>query len=65
MNKHLGKTLTVDIQVDSQVINTPADLAKRQQETQQKAAENAVFSDPVVQQMIQTFDATVIEESIH
>lgn len=64
-SKQLGKQLSVKIDIDPLVEKTPANLAKGRQQTQQQAAEQAIYSDPVVQQMIQTFDATVIKSSIN
>ena len=65
VSRYLGRKMTVEITIDQEVTETPAAIAKRQQETQQQIAEQAIFSDPIVQQMIQTFDATVIKESIN
>ncbi len=65
LNAHFGTAIRVEIKIDPQVHETPATMARRQQETQQKTAEQAIFSDPIVQQMIQTFDATVIKTSIN
>lgn len=63
--QYYGRTLSVDIIIDAATQETPAHLNKRQQESQQQAAEKAILSDPVVQHVIQTFGATVIKESIH
>jgi DNA polymerase III subunit gamma/tau len=65
VSKYYGRAIAVAINVDDNAQETPATLSKRQQESQQQAAEQAIFSDPVVQHMIQNFDATVIKESIH
>jgi len=63
--KYYGRSINVTITLNADATETPAELTKRRQESQQQAAEQAIFSDPVVQQMIQHFDATVIKESIH
>lgn len=65
LNKHYGRDITLEITIDNQVQETPAQIAQRQHESQQQAAEQAILSDPVVQHMIQNFDATVIKDSIH
>lgn len=65
ISKYSARAIAVDITLDAHNQETPADLTKRQQESQQQAAEQAIFSDPVVQHMIQNFDATVIKDSIH
>lgn len=65
VSKYYGQAMQVDIVLETHTQETPADTAKRQQESQQQAAEQAIFSDPVVQHMIQNFDAKVIKESIH
>lgn len=64
ISRYYGRAITVEINLETHVTETPANLAQRQQEAQQRAAEKSIFSDPVVQQMMQTFDATVIKESI-
>lgn len=64
-SNHFGRDIQVDITLDANTQDTPADISKRQQESQQQAAEQAIFGDPVVQHMIQHFDAVVIKESIH
>lgn len=63
--QYYGRNLKVEITVDETVQATPANLARYDQEIQQKAAEKVIFSDPVVQHMIQNFDATVIKASVH
>jgi DNA polymerase-3 subunit gamma/tau len=65
VSKHYGRGIAVEITIDSQVQDTPAQLTRRRHESQQQAAEQVIFSDPVVQHMIQNFDATVIKDSIH
>ncbi len=65
VTQYYGYDLKVEIIFDETVQETPANFARRQQETQQQAAEKVIFSDPVVQHMIQNFDATVIKASIH
>ena len=64
ISKYYGRPMTVTITIGTDIKETPADLARRQQESQQQAAEQAILSDPVVQDMIQHFDASVIKESI-
>ena len=64
ISKYYGRPMTVTITIGTDIKETPADLARRQQESQQQAAEQAILSDPVVQHMIQHFDASVIKESI-
>ena len=65
VSKYYNRAMAVDITVDANIQETPADLARRQQESQQQAAESAILSDPVVQHIIQNFDATVVKASIH
>lgn len=65
VSQYYGRPIAVAINLDDKVQTTPANLSKQQQESQQQAAEQAIFSDPVVQHMIQNFGATVIKESIH
>jgi DNA polymerase III subunit gamma/tau len=65
VSKYYGRPMTVVISLGTEINETPADLARRQQESQQQAAEQAILSDPVVQHVIQNFDASVIKASIH
>ena len=63
-NQQFNKTVHITVTIDPQTQETPASLTRREQETQQQTAEQTIFSDPIVQQMIQTFDATVIKTSV-
>lgn len=65
VSKHYGRPITITVAIDTQIQETPADIARRQQESQQQAAEHAILSDPVVRHMMQTFDASVIKDSIY
>ena len=65
VSKYYNRDIALEITIDTQVQDTPAQIAQRQHESQQQAAEQAILSDPVVQHMIQNFDATLIKDSIH
>jgi DNA polymerase III subunit gamma/tau len=65
ISHYYGRPIAVAIQVNAHQQDTPADLCKRRQESQQQAAEQAILSDPVVQHMMQHFDATLVKDSIY
>lgn len=64
LTQHFGRPFTVEITVDVNTQGSPADLVIQQQELQQQAAEQVILRDPLVQQMMQTFDATIIKASM-
>ncbi len=60
----LGRSLKVRFEKREKIGETPADVALREREQQQQAAERALGEDPFVQSLIRDFDARVIPESI-
>ncbi|MDP1574058.1 MAG: DNA polymerase III subunit gamma/tau [Coxiellaceae bacterium] len=63
--KVLGTTIRVTIIVDANAsLETPAVSAGRLKETRQQSAKKAISADPTVQRIVNTFGATVIENSI-
>lgn len=68
LNQTLGRddvqvTITIAKSGDSPS-NTPAQQAVKQTEQRQQQAEQRISEDPTVQRIMQTFDATVIKDSI-
>lgn len=59
---HVQRKLEITV-TESEVLS-PATLQKKQQEKQQQAAFNTVAQDPVVQKILQTFNATIAPENI-
>ena len=64
LTQHFSRPMLVNIELNKAVGDTPAKLAKRKEADRLAAAENALLSDPKVQGIMKTFDATVVEGSI-
>ncbi|WP_028239416.1 DNA polymerase III subunit gamma/tau [Stutzerimonas azotifigens] len=64
LNQYHGRplTLTIDLQAPEQ--ETPAQAAARKRRERQRAAEQSIMSDPVVQQLMEQFAAVVREDTI-
>ena len=60
----LGRDVKVKFERDNGGAQSPAEQRVRADRLRQQAAENAVRADPVVQSLIETFDARVIPESV-
>ncbi len=61
----LNKPMMVSIDVEPSDRNaTPAGLAEQERRNQKQQAEHALLADSAVQRLMQTFDATLIKESI-
>ncbi len=64
LNKQFNKTMKVTVDIAKGNVNTPASLAQQEKEDKLNAAERAIYNDKHVQNIMQTFDATVIKDSI-
>lgn len=65
LGKALGHAVTLRFEkATTAPLSTPADIARVRKDANQKAAEDALHADPVVQGMIRDFGARVIPESI-
>lgn len=64
LNQHLGRNLKLRIELLRPEQETPAQAAARQRAERQRQAEQSIHDDPLVQQMIQQFGATVRADSI-
>ena len=60
----LGARVKVKFERDTGEAQSPADLHARNEHARRQAAEDALRSDPVVQSLIDTFDARVIAGSV-
>ena len=59
----LGHAVSITVQLGS-VTDTPAKRITTQQQERQQAAEAEIMNDPLVQQLIREFDATIVPGSI-
>ncbi|TXH92799.1 MAG: DNA polymerase III subunit gamma/tau [Pseudomonas sp.] len=64
LNQHLGRNLKLRIELLRPEQETPAQAAARLRAERQQQAEQAIQADPLVQQMIQQFGATIRADSI-
>ena len=64
LNQYHGRTITLDIELHKPQQETPAQAAERRRNERQRAAEQAIQSDPLVRQLIEQFAAVIREGSI-
>ena len=64
MNQHLGRNLKLRIELVRPEQETPAQAASRKRAERQRQAEQSIHDDPLVQQMIQQFGASIRADSI-
>lgn len=64
LSEHLGRPVTVVIELDDVVGDTPAAVAQRHRQERQEQAVASVEQDEFVREVIDVFDATLIESSI-
>ncbi len=64
LNQHLGRTLKLSIELIRPEQETPAQAAARKRADRQREAEQSIDGDPLIQQMIRQFGATVRQDSI-
>lgn len=64
LKTHLGDGMKVDIRIDNPVAETPAQRKVRLNAERQQQAEHAIRTDPVVEELVSTFDATIAGSSI-
>lgn len=64
LNQHLQRTLKVTIELIKPEQETPAQAAARLRAERQRLAEESIYADPLVQHMIQQFDAAVRDDTI-
>ncbi|MEK2610397.1 DNA polymerase III subunit gamma/tau [Pseudomonas shirazensis] len=64
LNQHLGRTLQLSIELIRPEQETPAQAAARKRSERQHDAEVSIEQDPLIQQMIRQFGATVRQDTI-
>jgi len=64
IKKQLGENVTLDILLEDSENETPAEANARMERERQKAAESSVKNDPAVQTLLDTFNATIDQDSI-
>ncbi|WP_028693794.1 DNA polymerase III subunit gamma/tau [Pseudomonas cremoricolorata] len=64
LNQHFGRTLSLTIELIRPEQETPAQAASRKRAERQREAEVAIEQDPLIQQMVQRFGATVRQDTI-
>ncbi|MFJ4430147.1 DNA polymerase III subunit gamma/tau [Pseudomonas sp. NPDC089395] len=64
LNQHLGRTLNLRIELIRPEQETPAQAAARKRAERQQDAVSAIEQDPLIQQMIKQFGATVRQDTI-
>ncbi|OGO90112.1 MAG: DNA polymerase III, subunit gamma and tau [Coxiella sp. RIFCSPHIGHO2_12_FULL_42_15] len=64
LSDYLQRPMRIAIKFGDQEQQTPAELTQQQHEQRQQAAKRQFAQDPKIQQLMQAFDATLIEESI-
>jgi DNA polymerase-3 subunit gamma/tau len=64
LSEELGKPVEVKIRLSEPAVETPVQSVEREKSDKQKQAEQAIKNDPDVQDLIDQFDATLVEDSI-
>lgn len=64
LSQYFKKSMKVIIDIAESNIETPASLAQKEKENRISEAEHAIYDDEKVKQIIQTFDATIVKDSI-
>lgn len=64
LEKHFGRSLSLEIQLDEPSSETPKARAEKQKRARQEQAIAAIESDPFVREVCDLFDATIDESTI-
>lgn len=64
LRSFFGDAIDLRIESGNPGANTPAAYEERQRQARQAAAEEAIRQDPIVQSIVERFEARVVEESI-
>ena len=64
LSEHFGRPMQLSIELDEVAGETPAATARRQRQERQEQAVASVEQDVFVREVIDVFDATLIESSI-
>jgi DNA polymerase-3 subunit gamma/tau len=64
LEEHFARRLRIDFVLGQPTGQTPAELEDRARQARQEAAVQAIDRDPFVRELVESFDARVVEESI-
>ena len=64
LSQHFGHPLSLRVDIGDDVADTPAAQTQRERQARQQEAETSIQNDPIVQQLVREFGATVIPDSI-
>lgn len=64
LTEHFKRPLKANIEFSAAKTTTPAEITEQQQQRKFESAKESIQTDPKVQQLMQTFDATLVEDSI-
>jgi DNA polymerase-3 subunit gamma/tau len=64
LEEHFGRRLRIEFALGQPTGQTPAELEDRALQVRQEAAVQAIDQDPFVRELVENFDARVIDESI-
>ena len=62
--EHFGRRVRLDFTLGEATGNTPAERADQERQLRQRGAIEAIDRDPFVRELVENFDARVIDESI-
>ena len=64
LEEHFARRLKIDFAIGQPTGQTPAELADRERQLKQQEAVQAIDRDPFVRELVENFDARVVDESI-
>ena len=64
VEEHFGRRVRLEFTLGDATGNTPAERADQERQTRQRGAIEAIDRDPFVRELVENFDARVIDESI-
>ncbi len=64
LNKHFGKQIKLKIEIGTPSVETPAQTQQRLADERQQAAEAAIYNDPNVKTMVESFNGRINPDSI-
>jgi DNA polymerase-3 subunit gamma/tau len=64
LEEHFGRRLRVEFTLGQPAGLTPAELDDRERQVKQREAVQAIDSDPFVRELVENFDARVVDESV-
>ena len=64
LEQQLNQPMKVKIDIEISNVETPAGIAEQQRQNRQQSAEQSIQTDDSVQQLMQTFDASIVSGSV-